>query len=98
MFTALYIKLSAGLAGYFCFDALPSPGAVISQTYSLEKIRFFCRIFVAEGRTELTAQARLLGVYLKFWRPSYRSSTSSILLDINHTLASLERTLTLRSM
>lgn len=27
----------------------------------------FCRIFVAEGRTELTAQARLLGVYLKFW-------------------------------
>lgn len=58
----------------------------------------FCRIFVAEGKTELTAQARLLGVYLKFWRPLYRSSTSSILIDINHTLASLERTLTLRSM
>lgn len=32
VFTAFYIKPSAGLAGYFCFDALPSPGAVISQT------------------------------------------------------------------
>lgn len=58
----------------------------------------FCRIFVAEGKTELTAQARLLGVYLKFWHPSYRSSTFSILIDINRILASLERTLTLRSM